>query len=140
MKEKMKKAGLILGLVLVLAFAVTACGSKPASSQTPAAQTPAAQTPAGSGTAAAPAVPEGSSKQSAPAAATEITEEEALAIALADAGFKEADVTIVKVAKDLDDGITKYDVEFISGDKKYGYDIKIDGVILERDIDSTFDD
>ncbi len=135
MKEKMKKAGLILGLVLVLAFAVTACGSKPASSQTPAAQTPA-----GSGAAAAPAVPEGSSKQSAPAAATEITEEEALAIALADAGFKEADVTIVKVAKDLDDGITKYDVEFISGDKKYGYDIKIDGVILERDIDSTFDD
>lgn len=56
-------------------------------------------------------------------AADQITAEEAKAIALAHAGVAEADVTIVKVELDRDDGRNEYEVDFRRDNVKYEYDI-----------------
>ena len=70
----------------------------------------------------------------------EITEDQAKAIALKDAGFNENEVTFIKCRKDMDDGIEKFEIEFRTPDfMEYEYDIKVsDGTILERNAD--FDD
>ena len=70
----------------------------------------------------------------------EITEDQAKAIALKDAGFNENEVTFIKCRKDMDDGIVKFEIEFRTPDfMEYEYDIKVsDGTILERNAD--FDD
>ena len=79
----------------------------------------------------------------APAAATgAITSEQALGIALQDAGFTEGEVNVVKNHSEFDDdyGVKKYDIDFFGPDgMKYEYDIKVaDGVILDKD--AEFDD
>ncbi len=135
----MKKKALIIGLAFVFALALAGCGNKPAdTTNEPAApQTVAENTEAA--TTVTPAAPETPAAE-APKA-SEITEAEAKAIALADAGFSEQDVTFTKIGKDMDDGIMKYEVEFIAGDKEYSYDIQLsNGTILEKDIDSVYDD
>lgn len=61
-------------------------------------------------------------------------------IALKDAGFTKADVTMIKCEKDFDDGVEKYDVDFYGPDgMKYEYDIRVsDGAIIDRS--AEFDD
>ncbi len=74
-------------------------------------------------------------------AANEISPDEATAIAIKDAGFTETQVTVTKIEKEMDDGIWKYDVEFVAGDIKYSYDINLEtGAIMEKDTDSIYDD
>ena len=70
----------------------------------------------------------------------EITEEKAKEIALKDAGLKAANVTFTKCAKDMDDGIARYEVSFRTADgMEYEYDLSIDtGAILEKN--AEFDD
>ena len=67
----------------------------------------------------------------------EITELQAKAIALKDAGFKMSDVTFTKCKKDTDDGVVKYEVEFRTNDGVDNeYDIKVaDGTIIDKDVD-----
>ena len=72
----------------------------------------------------------------APAPAAEapaiITMDEAIAIALKDAGFKEADVTGLHAELERDDGITVYDVDFYKGGKEYDYEIHAEtGAVLK---------
>jgi len=79
----------------------------------------------------------------APAAATgAITSEQALGIALQDAGFTEGEVNVVKNHSEFDDdyGVEKYDIDFFGPDgMKYEYDIAVaDGSILDKD--AEFDD
>ena len=81
--------------------------AKPVSSD-PVATDPAPTDPAPAPTEAAPKA---------------ITEAEAKKIALDHAGFKESAVTRLTVKKDVDDGITHYDVEFFKGDYEYDYEI-----------------
>ena len=77
-------------------------------------------------TAPAPSVPE----TTAPTVEY-ITPEEAKAIALQDAGLKEADVRDLEVELDQDDGAVHYDVDFEKGEKDYDYDIDaVTGEIL----------
>lgn len=65
-----------------------------------------------------------------------ITEEEAKAIALSDAGVTEADLTNIRITQDVDDGVSVYDVEFYVGNKEYDYEIQTaDGTIRSRDTD-----
>ncbi|MBE6129399.1 MAG: peptidase [Erysipelotrichaceae bacterium] len=67
----------------------------------------------------------------------EISEEEALRIALAAAGLKETDVKITKREFDVDHGIAKYEFEFWHNDEKYEFEIDTAGVILSRSKEYT---
>lgn len=62
--------------------------------------------------------------------------EKAKEIALADAGYRESQVTMSRVRYEWDDGIQVYDVEFYYGGLEYEYSIDAKtGKILEKDID-----
>lgn len=83
-----------------------------------ATETPAATAPAATETAAL------------------ITKEEAIAIALADAGFTEAQVTRLRAEFDWDDHVPEYEVEFSQGDFEYDYEIHAEtGAIRAKDKD-----
>jgi uncharacterized membrane protein YkoI len=76
----------------------------------------------------------GSAKINEPAA--ELTEEQALAIALDHAGLTEEQVTYVKVEKDFDDGRWVYEIEFREGRTEYEYEVRAsDGKIVDYDKD-----
>ena len=70
-------------------------------------------------------------------AAGEITEADAAAIAIKDAGFTEGDVTVTECRRELDDGIDKYNITFRTADgAEYEYDISVaDGTVLEKDME-----
>lgn len=73
--------------------------------------------------------------------ADQISEKEAKAIVLKHAGMKEKDVEFTKFKKDKDDGVWQYEIEFVSGDKEYEYDVRMsDGKILEYNVESAYDD
>lgn len=66
----------------------------------------------------------------------EITAEEAKEIALKHAGLKKSEVTKLKVERDRDDGIVKYEVEFEKGHMEYDYEINAEtGKILKAEKD-----
>lgn len=78
------------------------------------------------------------SAQEQPKNSGDIGEEQAAAIALADAGVQEADTSYLRVHLDRDDGFVFYEVDFASQGTEYDYEIQIsDGAILkaERDRD-----
>lgn len=63
-----------------------------------------------------------------------ITEDQALDIALKDAGISKDQISYSEVHKDYDDGINKYEVEVHVGNKEYNYDIAVKGgKILEHE-------
>lgn len=65
-----------------------------------------------------------------------IGEAKAKQIALNNAGFKEKEVSFVRVALDLEDGRYEYDVEFYKGNMEYDYEIDAKtGKILDVDFD-----
>ena len=59
-----------------------------------------------------------------------ITIEKAKQIALEDAKAKESEVIFTETKRDLDDGIVKYDIEFIYNHYKYDYEITETGEII----------
>lgn len=70
-----------------------------------------------------------------------ITEDEAKAIALQDAGVKEEDLSGARVKLEWDDGAYEYEVDFYVGNLEYDYDIdaatgKI--ISMDRDIEDDF--
>ena len=73
--------------------------------------------------------------------AKDLTADEALEIALQDAGISADKAKVTKKHIDYDHGVAVYDIEFISGDKEYEYEIDIEtGAIHDKDIDSIYDD
>ena len=65
-----------------------------------------------------------------------ITIEEAQSIALSHAGVSAADARFTKTKLDYDDGISKYEIEFVVGTYEYDYEINAaNGTIIEYDID-----
>lgn len=63
---------------------------------------------------------------------TELTQEEALTIALAHAGLTREEVTRIQVERDRDNGVWTYEIEFRVGQMEYGYEIHTEtGEILE---------
>lgn len=63
-----------------------------------------------------------------------ITEDEALGIALENAGFAEKDVTGIKVILDTDEKRPEYDIEFFKDKVEYDYEIDAEtGVILSSE-------
>ena len=50
------------------------------------------------------------------------------------------DVTFTKVSQDLDDGIRKYEIDFVNGTKEYSYDINMEtGAIISQEIENVND-
>lgn len=69
-------------------------------------------------------------------AATEITREEAINIALAEAGLTREKVREIEVEKDRERGVLVYEVEFEHGRTEYSYEIRAnDGKVLTRSIE-----
>lgn len=63
----------------------------------------------------------------------EITQEQAKEIALKDAGVDASSVKFIDNHLDVDDGITMYDIEFVSGDTKYEYEINaVNGSVYSK--------
>ena len=103
-------------------------GTAPSGGQTPpAASVP--ETPAGQGqTPAVSSAPEGEP------AAGEISQDEALAIALANAGVPEGDAYHIKNETDSDNGIPIYDIEFETDYGDYDFEVAMaDGRIVGAD-------
>ena len=72
----------------------------------------------------------------ASASSTQISLDEAKAIALKDAGMTEADVAFMETEMERDDGIAQYQISFIAGQTEYEYEIDANsGSILGRDIE-----
>lgn len=71
-----------------------------------------------------PAVPV---NQTGKPTAQEITAEEAESIALSHAGLTREQVERLHTEKDYDDGISYYEVQFISDNLEYEYEIKAEG-------------
>ena len=72
----------------------------------------------------------------AEAASPLLSREEAIAIALKDAGLAENQVTRLKAEFDYDDGRPEYDVEFNHNGWEYEYEIHAEsGKILKQDKD-----
>lgn len=139
---KNKLFALLLAGAMIFAFA--GCGStqEEAAEEAPAATTeevteapteaPAEDTPT------TDAAAEDTAKEDAQA---DIGVDKATEIALADAGLKAADVEFTKQNSDIDDGVSIYEIEFISGETQYEYDIDAaTGKILDKDTDSIYDD
>ena len=139
------KNRLILALVLVLAMTLTACvpgltahmldtlpettrGTEPAATtqEAPVQKETQPQEPAQTDPT--------QGVDANPAENFVITEAEAKAIALADAGFDEAQVSRLRAEFDRDDGIPEYDVEFTRDGWEYEYEIHAEsGKILHAD-------
>lgn len=150
MRKRFIKVAAIVGLVSVCA---TGCTTQ-MQGTTPETTTPAAvveddsqsssagqqeTTPVNSSDATTPVqetTPASSSNAVQSAASGEITEEEAKAIAFQNAQVAPEAVTAIRVKKDIDDGISVYDVEFYVQNKEYDYEIQVaDGAILSVDYD-----
>ena len=148
MRKRFIKVAAIVGLVSVCA---TGCTTQMPGT-TPETTTPAAvveddsqsssagqqeTTPVNSSDATTPVqetTPASSSNAVQSAASGEITEEEAKAIAFQNAQVAPEAVTAIRVKKDIDDGISVYDVEFYVQNKEYDYEIQAaDGAILSVD-------
>lgn len=68
-----------------------------------------------------------------------IGEEKAKELALQNAGVDAASVTFTKIKFDRDDGIYVYEIEFISGDFEYSFEIDATtGAVLEKDTESIY--
>lgn len=71
----------------------------------------------------------------APASSRPIAKEEAIAIALKDAGFTEDQVTALRAEFGYDGVRPEYEVEFHQGNYEYDYEIHAEsGAILSKDI------
>lgn len=148
----MKKRNFLLAVIAVMGFSLAAgCGmplasggqASPDSTQAqsgvaPKYESQESQPGSGDGSAAAP-VESDANAQTVPASQTAelaVTEDEAKAIALGDAGVGEADVTRLRVKTDRDDGRRHYEVGFCVDDQEYEYEIDCDtGKIISMDCD-----
>lgn len=67
-----------------------------------------------------------------------ISEEDAKKIALEHAGLKEEDISYFKMKLDTDHGVTEYEVEFVSGNTEYDYNIDaVSGAIRSFDFETN---
>ncbi len=71
---------------------------------------------------------------------TSITDQQARQIALDHAGITAENATMIRVFKDREDGKLIYEVDFVSGDREFEYDIDaLTGDVLSHSAESLFD-
>lgn len=67
--------------------------------------------------------------------------ESAKSIATSNAGFNVGNVTFTKTKYDFDDGIAKWEIEFVANNMKYEYEIAAsNGAVVKSEVESVFDD
>ena len=127
-------AAVLLTAVLITVVALAGCSSQSnipteyKNETTVATAAPATAAP----TTAAPETTAAAQQQEN----TGITIDDAVSIALKDAGFVASEVQITKKAQDTDDGIQKYEIDFINSGYEYEYDINAQtGAIIEKSKD-----
>ena len=111
---------------------------QPAPAAIPESTVPLAPAPLPAAPAEAPAAPAPTETPTVPSSVTanRITKEEAIAIALADAGFTQDQVSRLRAEFDYDDGRPEYEVDFHQDRCEYDYEIHAEtGKILSRDKD-----
>ena len=65
-----------------------------------------------------------------------ITLDQAKQIAVADAGIETTSAAFTKMASDYDNGFMQWEIDFVSGNMKYEYEISsIDGTILKKEME-----
>ncbi len=70
-----------------------------------------------------------------------ISQDQAKFIALSTAGLSTSQVTFTKQSLDYDDGRAVYEIDFISGDMEYDFEIDaVSGTVIEYDRESIYDD
>ena len=132
MKLRFSAALLIAALSITILSGCAAVSAAPAPSQPVLTAIEDAAAPLAPAAAApAPTAPVSASPES-----SRITKEEAIAIALKDAGLTEDQVTRLHAEFDYDDGRPEYDVDFRQGRYEYDYEIHAEtGKILSREKD-----
>lgn len=66
--------------------------------------------------------------------------DKAKSLALENAGKKSSEVNFTKAKLEKDDGVWKYEIEFVAGTLEYEYDIDaVSGKVLSHDVDSIYD-
>ena len=131
-------AALSFTLLSGCAAAPAPISPQPAPAAIPESTVPLAPPPLPAAPAEAPAAPLPTEAPtiSSSVTAKRITKEEAIAIALADAGFTQDQVTRLRAEFDYDDGRPEYEVDFHQGSYEYDYEIHAEtGAILSRDKD-----
>jgi len=100
---------------------------------------PAPAAPAESAKPAAPPAPPAPAPTAPAAPAGQVSEQQAIAIAIAHAGLTADQVTLVRAHQDYEDRTPVWDIEFYSGTTEYDYEIAVDtGAIrsYDRDIEN----
>ena len=132
----MKRIVIATALIMVTAL-LAGCGAQ----QSAPASTEAAVATSAATSAASVAATETVKETVAPAAAETASQadngtidiEKAKSAALADAGFEASQVRFTKQALETDDGVQKYEIEFIADGYEYEYDIDPKtGSIIEK--------
>ena len=135
----MKKLFVMLSIATMI-FAFAGCGTTGGQPQ----ETTAAPTEATAETAqttAAPTTQAATQAQTQAPAGGDIGLEKAKEIALQDAGIDAANATFIEQRADIDDGLNVYDIEFVSAETEYSYEIEAaTGTIRERSSESVYDD
>lgn len=130
----------LMAVITLTAFGLCGCSQQSApATEAASAATTASATAAPAAQAPATQAPE----TAAPAQQNNagVTMDDAINTAVTDAGFSVSDVQITKQKLDTDDGVQKYEIEFIKGDYEYEYDINAQtGAIMEKSYDSVYDD
>ena len=125
----MKKRTLLLTTLAVFTITFAGCGS--------ATQNNTTKIPANtSGNQMEAASPTENNSTAQTDSKNNISEDEAKALALSDAGVTESELTNIRITQDQDDGVSVYDVEFYIGNKEYDYEIDAsNGTIRSQDSD-----
>lgn len=124
-----RKLPVLIAIVLALVIALSACQYKyPPLIADERSQTPAAEVLPEPTESTVPVATEPVAQEPAPAdppaeESKYITLDEAINIALKDAGFQQADVKGLHAELERDDGITIYDVDFYKDNKEFDYEI-----------------
>ena len=66
-----------------------------------------------------------------------ITSDEALAVALSDAGLAQNQITDLEIDYDIENGVLTYEIEFKGNGKEYEYEINAFKGVIEREIESA---
>lgn len=83
---------------------------------------------------------DGTSGQTTPEDSAYIGVDKAKELALQNAGVDVAAATFTKAKLDQDDGVYVYEIEFVSGEYEYSYELSAtDGTVVDKDVDSIYD-
>lgn len=82
----------------------------------------------------------GGAAQTTPEDSAYIGVDKAKELALQNAGVDAAAATFTKAKLDQDDGFYVYEIEFVSGEYEYSYELSAtDGTVVDKDVDSIYD-